>query len=68
MNPLDEFGIKDVDLQRIVDQLVISEGNGISLHNLRKAFKVAIDENNTAIKESIEKMIDEAIEKKMQQK
>lgn len=62
---MDEFGIKDVDLQRIVDQLVISEGNGISLHNLRKAFKVAIDENNKAIQESIKKMIDDAIEEKM---
>lgn len=65
---MDDFGIKDVELERIVVQYVISEGTGISLSNLRKAFKVAIDENNKAIKENIEKMIDEKIEKKLAEK
>ncbi|HET7658368.1 MAG TPA: hypothetical protein VFK37_08750 [Bacillales bacterium] len=64
----EEFGIKEVELEKIVVQYVISEGNGISLYNLRKAFKIAIDENNKAIKEDIQKMIDEAVEKKLANK
>ncbi|HET7579811.1 MAG TPA: hypothetical protein VFK33_11075 [Bacillales bacterium] len=65
---MDHFGIKEVELQRIVDQLVVTEGTGISIGNLRKAFKVAIDENNKALKEDIQKMVDEAVEKKMKEK
>lgn len=65
---MDEFGIKDEELERIVVQHVISEGTGISLTNLRKAIKVAIDENNKVIKEQIEKMIDERVEKKLAEK
>ncbi|HET7628903.1 MAG TPA: hypothetical protein VFK44_10985 [Bacillales bacterium] len=56
-----DFGIKDVELERIVDRHVITEGNGVSMANLRKAFKIAIKENNKAIEAQVKKMIDEAM-------
>lgn len=64
----DHFGIDKIELQRIVDQHVVTEGSGVSMGNLRKAFQIVIDENNKAVKESVQKMIDEAIEKKLQEK
>ncbi|HET7522200.1 MAG TPA: hypothetical protein VFJ73_02640 [Bacillales bacterium] len=62
------FGISEGELQRIVDQYVIHEGSSVSLNNLRTAFKLAIEKNNEAIKKDIQKMIDEAVEQKLQNK
>jgi phosphate/sulfate permease len=64
----DHFGIDDIELEKIVVRHVIEEGSGISLEHLRKAIHIAIEENNKAVKESVQKMIDEAIEKKLQEK
>lgn len=62
----EEFGIHEVELEKIMDQYVISEGSGVSLENLRYAFQLVIEKNNEIVKEHVQEMIDEAIEKRMQ--
>lgn len=59
-----QFGMKESDLEQIMDQYVISEGSGISLENLRYAIQYVVSKNNEAIKESIQEMIDEAVKEK----
>lgn len=59
---MSHFGISEVELQKIVDKHVVSEGNRVSLGNLREAFKLVIAENNEAIKNDIQQMIDDAIQ------
>ncbi|HEX7063520.1 MAG TPA: hypothetical protein VF199_00500 [Bacillales bacterium] len=61
---MDHFGMSEVELQKIVDKYVITEGNGVSMGNLRYAIKTVVEENNKAIQESIEKMIDEKLKEK----
>lgn len=62
----ESFGISETEIEKIMDQYVISEGSGISLDNLRYAFQLVVAENNKAVKKHVQEMIDEAIEEKIQ--
>lgn len=51
------FGIKEAELQRLLDTYIIEEGGSASLQNIKEGIRRIIQENNAAIQKEIEALI-----------
>ncbi|MFC4618344.1 hypothetical protein ACFO4N_06315 [Camelliibacillus cellulosilyticus] len=54
-----EYGIHKMELERIMDQYVLKQGETIDIERLREGLKVLVQKNNEALIEDIKALINQ---------